>query len=78
MRKWIDKLIWLTGIVVEQKKVAVKTFLTEELRNEFKAFCAKEGKNMSDVLAEYVEGYVKRREKRLFSNKQKESESEGD
>jgi hypothetical protein len=60
--------------VVEQKKVVVKALVTQELRNEFKAFCAKEGKNMSDVLVEYIEGYVKRREKRLFSEKKKEAE----
>jgi predicted DNA-binding protein len=48
--------------VIEQKTVAVKTFVPEELRNSFKAACAKEGRNMSDVLAEFVEQYVNERE----------------
>jgi regulator of PEP synthase PpsR (kinase-PPPase family) len=49
-------------VVTEQKTVAVKTFVSEELRNSFKAACAKEGRNMSDVLAEFVEQYVNQRE----------------
>jgi regulator of PEP synthase PpsR (kinase-PPPase family) len=49
-------------VVTEQKTVAVKTFVSEELRNSFKAACAKEGRNMSDVLAEFVEQYVNKRE----------------
>jgi regulator of PEP synthase PpsR (kinase-PPPase family) len=49
-------------VVTEQKTVAVKTFVSEELRNSFKAVCAKEGRNMSDVLAEFVEQYVNKRE----------------
>jgi len=50
-------------VVTEQRTVAVKTFVSEELRNSFKAACAKEGRNMSDVLAEFVEQYVNEREK---------------
>ena len=49
-------------VVIEQRTVAVKTFVSEELRNSFKAACAKEGRNMSDVLAEFVEQYVNERE----------------
>lgn len=49
----------------EQKVVALKTFVPEGLRNSFKAVCAKEGKTMSDVLAEFVEEYVKERESPL-------------
>lgn len=57
--------------VTEQKKVAVKTFVSEELRNEFKAVCAMEGKNMSDVLAEFVESYVKKEELSKSARKKK-------
>ncbi len=63
MRQWSNKCIWLTITVIEQKTVAVKTFIREELRNEFKATCAIEGRNMSDVLAEFIESYVRERQK---------------
>ena len=49
--------------VTEQRAVAVKAFVSETLRNDFKAACAKEGRNMSDVLAEFVESYVREKEK---------------
>ncbi|BAZ34107.1 thioredoxin [Cylindrospermum sp. NIES-4074] len=32
--------------------------MSESLRNTFKAVCAKQGKNMSEVVTEFVEGYV--------------------
>jgi metal-responsive CopG/Arc/MetJ family transcriptional regulator len=45
-----------------QKLAVVKTSIAEELRNSFKAACAKEGRNMSDVLSELIEQYVQERE----------------
>ena len=45
-----------------QKLAVVKTSIPEELRNSFKAACAKEGRNMSDVLSDFMEQYVKERE----------------
>jgi hypothetical protein len=53
----------------EEKIVALRAFVPESLRNDFKAVCAKEGKNMSDVLSEFVEGYVKTKEKELSKEK---------
>ncbi|HAZ44428.1 MAG TPA: ParG [Cyanobacteria bacterium UBA11369] len=46
----------------KQKLVIVKTSIPEELRNSFKAVCAKEGRNMNDVLSNLIEQYVKERE----------------
>lgn len=46
----------------KQKLVVVKTTIPEELRNSFKAACAKEGRNMSDVLSDLIEQYVGERE----------------
>jgi len=45
-----------------QKLVVVKTSIPEELRNSFKAVCAKEGKNMTDVLFDMIQDYVEARE----------------
>lgn len=49
----------------EEKTVTLRAFVRESLRNDFKAVCAKEGKNMSDVLTEFVEDYVKTKEKQV-------------
>ena len=46
----------------KQKLVVVKTSIPEELRNSFKAVCAKEGKNMTDVLFDMIQDYVEERE----------------
>lgn len=46
----------------KQKLVVVKTSIPEELRNSFKAACAKEGRNMNDVLSDMIEQYVEARE----------------
>jgi hypothetical protein len=45
----------------KEKIVALRAFVPESLRNDFKSVCAKEGKNMSDVLTEFIESYVKER-----------------
>jgi metal-responsive CopG/Arc/MetJ family transcriptional regulator len=53
----------LVGKLSEKQKLAVvKTSVPEELRNSFKAACAKEGKNMSEVLSDLIEQYVSDRE----------------
>jgi len=46
----------------KQKLVVVKTSIPEELRNSFKAVCAKDGKNMTDVLFDMIQEYVEERE----------------
>jgi hypothetical protein len=45
----------------EEKLVAVRGIVPESLRNSFKAACAEEGKTMSEVFTEFVEGYVAER-----------------
>jgi len=39
-------------------EVAVRIFMPNLLRNSFKAVCAKQGKNMSEVVTEFVKDYV--------------------
>ncbi|HEY9637999.1 MAG TPA: plasmid partition protein ParG [Coleofasciculaceae cyanobacterium] len=46
----------------KQKLVVVKTSIPEQLRNSFKAVCAKEGRNMTDVLFDMIQEYVEERE----------------
>ena len=54
----------------------VKTSIAEELRNSFKAACAKEGRNMSDVLSDFIEEYVKERETESPSSRKKDKGDE--
>lgn len=63
----LDETIGLKVMLVltlseKQKLVVVKTSIPEELRNSFKAACAKEGRNMSDVLSDMIQQYVEERE----------------
>ncbi len=60
----------------KQKLVVVKTSIAEELRNSFKAACAKEGRNMSDVLSDFIEEYVKERETESPSSRKKDKGDE--
>jgi predicted DNA-binding protein len=39
-------------------------YLPEQLRSRFKAVCALEGKDMSEVVREFIEEYVEKAEKR--------------
>ena len=43
----------------EEKTISLRIFMSESLRNTFKAVCAKQGKNMSEGVTECVETYVK-------------------
>lgn len=43
---------------VEEKTISLRIFMPESLRNSFKAVCAKQGKNMSEVVTEFVKNYV--------------------
>lgn len=47
---------------MEEKTVAIRAFVSEALRNDFKAACAKAGITMSDVLAEFIQEYVNKSE----------------
>ena len=42
----------------EEDLVAIRAFIPKELRNDFKAACAKEGRSMSEVLSELMQKYV--------------------
>ncbi|WP_413176459.1 plasmid partition protein ParG [Anabaena azotica] len=42
----------------EDKTISLRIFMSESLRNTFKAVCAKQGRNMSEVVTEFVESYV--------------------
>lgn len=43
---------------VDEKIISLRVFMPESLRNNFKAVCAKQGKNMSEVVSEFVTNYV--------------------
>ena len=43
---------------IEEKIISLRVFMPESLRNNFKAVCAKQGKNMSEVVSEFVTNYV--------------------
>lgn len=50
-------------VPMNKKVVAVKAFVSEELRNSFKSACAKEGKTMSDTLTSFIEQFVDEHDK---------------
>ena len=47
------------ALMAEDKVISLRIFMPEKLRNEFKSVCARQGKNMSEVVTEFVEIYVK-------------------
>jgi len=47
----------------QPKTVILRVTLTEALRNDFKAACAKDGKTMNDTVAQLLEEYVEQRSK---------------
>ena len=53
--------------MVEPKFVAIRVEMPDELRNQFKSVVAREGKNMKDVLLNFIKEYVDKYE----SNKDK-------
>jgi len=42
----------------EDKIISLRIFMPEMLRNEFKAVCARQGRNMSEVVTDFVKKYV--------------------
>ena len=42
----------------EEKIISLRIFMPEELKNEFKAVCARQGANMSEVVVKFVKKYV--------------------
>jgi hypothetical protein len=42
----------------EEKIISLRIFISELLRNEFKAACARQGKNMSEVVTDFAKDYV--------------------
>ena len=47
---------------IEEKIISLRIFMPESLRNHFKGVCAKQGKNMSEVVTEFVRDYVEKYE----------------
>lgn len=47
----------------EEKTVAIRVEMPDDLRNRFKSVVVREGKNMKDVIVEFVEEYVEEKEK---------------
>jgi antitoxin component of RelBE/YafQ-DinJ toxin-antitoxin module len=43
---------------LEKKIISLRIFMPELLRNEFKAVCARQGRNMSEVVTDFVKKYV--------------------
>lgn len=50
----LTHMLSMTG----DKIISLRIFMPESLRNTFKAVCAKQGKNMSEVVNEFVREYV--------------------
>lgn len=46
----------------EQKLVAIRVEMPDDLRNRFKSVVVREGKNMKDVVVEFIEQYVEEKE----------------
>lgn len=42
----------------EEKIISLRIFMPESLRNEFKAVCARQGRNMSEVVTDFVKQYI--------------------
>ncbi|MEG4246566.1 plasmid partition protein ParG [Microcoleus sp. MON2_D6] len=42
----------------EEKIISLRISMPEELKNEFKAICARQGANMSEVIVKFVKGYI--------------------
>jgi|GEM_PF-1404040 len=47
----------------EEKFVAIRVEMTKDLRNRFKSVVVREGRNMKDVVVEFIEQYIENREK---------------
>lgn len=47
----------------EEKTVAIRVEMTKDLRNRFKSLVVREGRNMKDVVVEFIEQYIENREK---------------
>ncbi len=48
---------------IEDKIISLRVFMPQSLRNNFKSVCAKQGRNMSEVVSEFVRDYVAEHEK---------------
>lgn len=42
----------------EAKIISLRAYVPEQLKNDFKAACARQGETMSDVLIRFMEDYV--------------------
>jgi hypothetical protein len=60
MRRWTvnAQLALLPMSDSGEKIISLRIFIPELLRNEFKAACARQGKNMSEVVTDFARDYV--------------------
>ena len=60
--KWDDgsnaNYVFTDNMESEEKIISLRIFMPEHLRNEFKAVCARQGRNMSEVVTDFVKKYV--------------------
>ncbi len=65
----MTELVIMTQLTILQvmpeddKVISLRIFMPESLRNSFKAVCAKQGRNMSEVVTDFVRNYVDEFEK---------------
>jgi metal-responsive CopG/Arc/MetJ family transcriptional regulator len=52
----------------DDKTISLRIFMQESLRNTFKAVCAKQGKNMSEVVTEFIEEYIAKNDPSYHNN----------
>jgi hypothetical protein len=53
----------------ENEPVMIKVVLPREQRDKFKGLCALNGKNMNQVLSDFIENYIDREGKILIVDK---------
>lgn len=59
----ITQLAKLSPMPEDDKIISLRIFMPESLRNSFKAVCAKQGRNMSEVVTDFVRNYIDEFEK---------------
>ena len=57
---YVKQWIWYRKVLMGKKDMAeIRVFVSPELRQKFKGKCVTEGKTMSDVIAAFMEQYIK-------------------
>jgi hypothetical protein len=53
----------------QSESVMIKVVLPREIRDKFKGLCALNGKNMNQVLSDFIDNYIEREGKILIVDK---------